>query len=393
MKTNSQKTLITIAAFGAFFLFGFLDNLKGPTIPFIIKDLNINYSLIGNILFIQYVGFFTATIVAGMLSFRYGLKNTLLAALFLLFIGLFLTSSMPFYWILLLSYLALGLGMGTVEIAGNSTIVLLHQEKKGMLLNLLGSLHGLGAMLVPVYAGALLSNHVSWRIVFAICLIPVFVLIIYLLWVKFPKQETEKGQSLLELARTAFSPEMIWHYIAICFYVAVEIGVAAWIVEYLNKVKGQPLFFSSVSLSIYFGLVTGGRFLGGFIVDRVGHLRILFWVITGSLISLIIGIYGSNNLAFFIPLTGLFFSIIFPTLTASFTNIQKPEIEKYLGILFTFAGIGGMIGPWLIGLFGDLIQLSNSIAILIVYTVIMLVAIIFLLLMKKSESPTISKTN
>jgi MFS transporter, FHS family, glucose/mannose:H+ symporter len=383
---NNQKILVTIGTFAAFFLFGTLDNLKGPAIPFIIKELGINYSLMGNVLGLQYIGFFIATLIAGVAIFKFGLKAILLAAFALSFSGIGLTAGLPVYGVLLLAFLLLGLGLGMLEIAGNSAIVLLHNKKKGMFLNLLGSFHGVGSMLVPIYAGALLSANISWRIVFSLCLIPIIMIILYLTLIRFPKQEKTKADPIFTLAKSAFYPEMCWYYVAIGCYVAAEIGLASWIVEYLYKIKGQPLFYSSISLSIYFGLITGGRILGSVIVDKIGHLPILFWAASGAILSLALGIYGPSQLGFFLPVTGFFFSIIFPTITASFTNIQKPNIEKYLGFLFTFAGIGGMIGPWLIGVLGDLLRLSNSISMLIVYSLLMMIALLILQFEKNSSA-------
>ena len=44
-------SLLTAGAFFAFLVFGFADNLKGPTIPALLDDLNYNYSLGGTLLF------------------------------------------------------------------------------------------------------------------------------------------------------------------------------------------------------------------------------------------------------------------------------------------------------------------------------------------------------
>ena len=44
--------LLTVGGFYAFFIFGFLDNLKGPTLPVLLRDLNFSYSQ-GGILLIR----------------------------------------------------------------------------------------------------------------------------------------------------------------------------------------------------------------------------------------------------------------------------------------------------------------------------------------------------
>ncbi|MCX6069040.1 MAG: hypothetical protein NT121_25385 [Chloroflexi bacterium] len=46
MTTSTRNTiwLLTAGAFFAFFVFGFSDNLKGPVLPALLQDLQINYA-------------------------------------------------------------------------------------------------------------------------------------------------------------------------------------------------------------------------------------------------------------------------------------------------------------------------------------------------------------
>ncbi|HOJ77821.1 MAG TPA: MFS transporter [Bacillota bacterium] len=386
MNNKLQTTLIIIGSFFIFFMFGFLDNLRGPLIPEIIKDLNLRYSLIGNMLFMQYIGFLAATIGTGFLSYKFGLKPILTIALALLFAGIALIAGIPQYFILIITFLILGLGLGLLEIACHNIIILSISQKIGMFLNLLGVCYGIGSMLAPLYAGSLLSNGISWQNIYAICLLPIGILLLYHILIRFPKFDQKQEPSILSLITTAFSSEMFWHYLGLCSYTAAEIGIAVWIVEYLNEIKGYNLFYSSLALSVYFGLITVGRLIGSFFVDRIGHLKMLLLVSVSAIFSITIGIYGPTQLAFLLPFTGFFFAIIFPTITASFTNIKKPNIQNYLGFLFTFSGIGGMIGPWLIGVLGDRYQLANSMAVLILYLMILVITVGILFFLERKTN-------
>jgi len=75
---ESSVTLLTVVCFFAFFIFGFTDNLKGPTLPVILSELDFNYGIGGNILFGLYLGFLIATLITGILADRFGLKVVLL---------------------------------------------------------------------------------------------------------------------------------------------------------------------------------------------------------------------------------------------------------------------------------------------------------------------------
>jgi FHS family glucose/mannose:H+ symporter-like MFS transporter len=136
-------------------------------------------------------------------------------------------------------------------------------------------------------------------------------------------------------------------------YVAAEIGIGSWLVEFLQKAKGQSVLRSSFFLSLFFGGMTVGRFVGSFFVERIGYLRIMLYVSIASVVCLALGTFAPPALAFFLPLTGLFFSIIFPTITAAVSDLHTENMGTILGLLFTFAGVGGMLGPWIMGFLSD----------------------------------------
>ncbi|MBK7456014.1 MAG: MFS transporter [Anaerolineales bacterium] len=90
MQNKPSKTtiiLLTAGCFLSFFVFGFTDNLKGPTLPAMIADLNISYGMSGNIFFGQYFGFLITSFIAGLLADKFGLKTVLIFAGVLLALG------------------------------------------------------------------------------------------------------------------------------------------------------------------------------------------------------------------------------------------------------------------------------------------------------------------
>ena len=78
MKLSQRQVWgITIGCFLSYFLFRFIDNLRGTTIPAILKDVEFNYSKGGTIIFSKYNGFFLATLFAGLLADLLGKKFSL----------------------------------------------------------------------------------------------------------------------------------------------------------------------------------------------------------------------------------------------------------------------------------------------------------------------------
>ncbi|MEI6290894.1 MAG: MFS transporter [Chloroflexota bacterium] len=382
---KSSVWILTIGAFFAFFVFGFSDNLKGTTLPAIIQDLHISYSVGGSILLGAYLGFIAATTITGFLADSIGHKAVLVIAGFCLGIGAagYTFFSTPLF--LSLSISILGFGLGSLELGCNALIVELRGGDKGKYLNLMAVLHGLGSTLAPLYAGWMLSARYSWRSVYGWDLIPIIILIIYFLFTTFPASKSKPNEKIdfTHIAKIAFTGEMIWYYIIITLYVCIEIGLSSWMVEYLQSNRHFSISSSSQALAIYFGLIMLGRFIGSFIVERLGYLQSTFYAMLGAITCVALALFGPQYFAYFLPGCGLFLSIIFPTITASVSDSHKNNMNSILGIFFTFAGLGGALGPWIIGFASDHGGLPVGFSLNLVFGILTAFSILLLMIMKK----------
>lgn len=378
--------LLTAACFFAFFLFGFTDNLKGPTLAPMLAELNINYGTGGNIFFSQYVGFLIATLITGILADRFGLKLVIVSAGICLFIGVSGYSALKTAALLSASLFIIGLGLGAFELGPNATIVNLFKEKKGLYLNLMGVMHGLGATLSPLFAGWLLNQGTLWRTVYRWDLVLIAIFILFAIFLRFPKTEEKSSLDFKGITKIAFKDQMPLYYFIIMLYVAAEVGFASWVVIYLQDIKGISIAFSSQLLAIFFALIMVGRLLGGFFVQRFGYLRSI--LIASFISTLCIGIGIFTNLYYFLPLTGFFFSIMFPTITAAVSDTHHEKINTLLGVLFTFAGLGGVIGPWIVAWASEIFGLQIGFSIILALTLLMAVCIFILFRKNNYEQNT-----
>lgn len=90
--------LITYGAFFSFFLFGFIDNIKGPTIPALLADLNFSYAQGGTLVFGAYIGFLIATLLTGPLSDIAGKKAVILVCCLCFFVGINAYAGFSAFW-------------------------------------------------------------------------------------------------------------------------------------------------------------------------------------------------------------------------------------------------------------------------------------------------------
>lgn len=370
-RTTSSLWWLTAATFFGFFVFGFTDNLKGPSLPELLDDLAINYSTGGTILLGSYIGFMVASFFTGLLAEARGVKNVLGLAAVMLLIGVGGFSFAGSAVVLTLFMFFQGFGMGALELGCNALIIQLHPTNKGRYLNLLTVMHGLGATLAPLYAGRLLANGTSWRLVFRWDVALVILLTLFVALLRFPGRSAPESKSLKlrELRGIAFSRTQLLFYGTMIGYVAVEVGIGAWLVEYLQQVHQFGVRESSWALSIFFGLIIVGRLAGSLLVDRIGYLRAVVLAMGCASLSIGIGLFLPQAF-WMLPLSGLFLSLIFPTVTAALSNIFTNNLNAILGLLFTFSGIGAIFGPWMVGLVADRAGIQSGFSLILIFAVL-----------------------
>jgi fucose permease len=356
MLDPKNTRLLTAGVFFAFFVFGFSDNLKGPVLPALLDDLRLNYALGGAILMSLYIGFMIASLSTGLLADTIGLKVVLVLAGISLALGVAGFTFFTLAPILAVSMAILGFGLGSIELGGNALTVILHAEDKGRYLNLMAVTHGLGSMAAPYYAGRMLAAGYSWRVIYRWDLVLVAVFIACFSTASIPKRENTGKDNLdfWHIGKVAFSPALLVYYFINLVYVATELGLASWMVEYLQKIVGHDVGRSTQSLSVFFGLVMVGRFIGSFVVEKAGYLLCILLASAFACICLAISLYDPARYWWLLPASGFFLSIIFPTIIASVSSTYKEHANSILGLLFFFAGFGGIIGPWLVGIASDL---------------------------------------
>lgn len=379
---------ITAGCFLSYFLFGFIDNLKGPVLPALLADADFNYSDGGTIVFSEYTGFFAATFLAGLLSDLFGKKFTLILSGICLIFGVvgYASSSSLIFFIVFIFFI--GLGLGSLELSGSNIISGVHVKNSGRYLNLLNAFYGAGSVLTPVLAGILLNSGISWRAVYRYSLMVIIPVTLYFMTMRLPREEMKhkpaEKSGFRDIIQTVSRKEVILMYIVIFAYVAAEICMATWMVEFLQISKHISAAGSSIYFSVYFACMTAGRLLGSLFVDRIGHVKSLLIFSSMAALCLAFGIFGPQTAAFFLVLTGFCFSIIFPTATAVVTGYSSGSSGTLLGLFFAFGGLGGMTGPWLTGIMNDLLGLKWGMSVNIIFCAVIMITLIILRRIKPS---------
>lgn len=356
----AEKYMLTIGSVLSLLVFGLFDSLKGSTISSLLGEMELSYSLGGVIVMGQYAGYFAATFLAGRMLDHFGHKRTLVFAGICMLAGVTGYGASSVIPLLLVSIFSIGMGLGTFELSGSNIITVYYPEKKGRYLNILTAIAGIGAIFSPVIVSGLFRVGFSWRMVYYLGLVVLIPVTVYFLLIKNPSPygtgqtedpaDEKTGRGIpVSFCRYDF----LLMYLVNFLYMAAEMGIATWIVEFYMKEGMYSSAEGTKFLSLFYIGITLGRIVGSVFVDRLGRLNSVLLSSAGACLCILMGISGSPALGVCVAASGIFCSVVFPTATAVISGFPEGDSGRVQGFYFACGGLGGMFGPWIMGIMSD----------------------------------------
>jgi fucose permease len=226
------------------------------------------------------------------------------------------------FWILFSGAVALGIGNGLIEAAGNPMIAALYPDRKTVKLNHFHAFFP-GGMVVGALLGWIMSQIGQtavldlghWTTHIAIIYIPILIYGFMLLPLKFPKTETaEAGVPVMEVLRYTFTHPLVLLLIVIKMVtLSLELGPMRWIPDVLeNAGMHGMLVFAWLT-----GLMAVLRLFAGPFVERLAPTGMLFLaaIFTGlGLILFSVFETGAFKLMFAATIFAFGVAFFFPTM-------------------------------------------------------------------------------
>ncbi len=174
------------------------------------------------------------------------------------------------------AYFILYLGNGMLEIGLAIIAARLFTKNTGTMLNLSHFFYGLGSTVAPIVAAQIMGWEISatvlgWREMYMIMLAISLLPIIPIVFSRFPKEDGTESEDRTSFKKLAKDPIAWLIVFALTMGVTTELGMAAWLVNYLVRVSAWTLDDASVMLSIFFFSFMLARLLLGPVTDRLGY--------------------------------------------------------------------------------------------------------------------------
>ncbi len=359
MLANRRSTLLLAIIYLGFISLGLPDGTFGLAWPAIYPELSLPIGLAGTIMIF-------ATLISGFSGFmsgrvisKLGTGPVMLISCILTGGGLLAMGHAQSGLMLFLICIPLGIGAGAVDSGLNSFVA---RHYSGRHMNWLHACWGIGATAGPLFMGYAISNLGGWRVGYwsisgvQLTLAALF-LITLSLWKFVPTREhadlSEDGKAALPI-RSANSTAGYLSMLSFVLYVGVETMTGLWIGSILIVGHGFSPETASVCTASFYGSITGGRILVGFIVDKLGNRRLITAGMLLALAGSLIFVFASSPALVFIALVmiGGGYAPVYPCLMHEVPRRFAPDqvqivIGRQTGASYIGAAIMPVMGGWL----------------------------------------------
>ncbi|MFC4404784.1 MFS transporter [Gracilibacillus xinjiangensis] len=347
-------TLLLIVVFGGFSIFGISENIKGPALPNMQLELNLSDGNLGLLLAINSFSFLIACTFTSWLIDKIGTKVTSILTFLLMAVsGLFIYLSSNFLS-LAGGYFLLYLGNGMLEIGLAIIAARIFTRNTGTMLNLSHFFYGLGSTVAPILAAQMMGWEISstilgWRGMYMIMLSLSLLPLVPVTLSRFPKGETEETNERTSIKKLAKDPIAWLIVFSLSMAVTAELGIAAWLVNYLVKVSEWNLADASGMLSIFFFTFMLARLLLGPVTDRFGYTKsIITFSFFAGIISMI-PIFAGDRFAILFAIAGFGIGPIYPTMMALLAKKYANGTDTAITFTVTLIGVATVLSNLLIG--------------------------------------------
>ncbi len=287
----------------------------------------------------------------------------------------------PFFALLMLFAIPLGFGQGAVD-TGMNFYVAKHYTSRDM--SWLHCCWGLGASCGPLLMTMILTHGWSWRAGYSVIGgIQLMLAVVFLLTLSLWSDESVQTSrdSADEFPKKVHYDLRFWCCPVMFFlYCGIEFSMGLWLYTFLTQCRAFSAEQAGYAVAGYWAMLTGGRFLIGFVANRLGNRRqIRISMSLGFLSGLLLLIPGNSMLTLFAAgLTGFAFASFYPAMMhAAPERFDDATAATVIG----YQGGAGMLGTAIIPAGFGYLAAKTSFALLPV-VVIGITGCIFLLQLK-----------
>lgn len=357
MKTGKKNLFIILISYLSFISLGLPDGLLGVSWPYISARHQVPLDSLGILLISFVAGYLLTSTTSGKLLTKISLGLLLTLSCCVTGVSLLAFAFSDYWFLIIVASFFLGSGGGAIDTSINTFA---SSRFSASTINWLHAFYGIGATSGPFIITWMLVMDNGWYNGYiVVAIVQITLSLIFVMTLKFwkvtsdPQKPTQPTGSFAESIRLPF----VWITIFIFFlYSGLEIGVGQWLFTILTESRNIAAAQAGLWTSAYWGSLTLGRIIFGFILTRLP----VHGVIIGALIGIVTGSFilllnASSHISLMaIILIGFSNAPVFPCLiSVTPKRVGLKHTANIIGFQISAAMVGGALLPALAGLLTD----------------------------------------
>ncbi len=379
-----RNYIIVLLIFLAFFVISFLTNILGALNPSVSSSYGLNETMAGFLPFSFFIAYGVMSIPAGFMMEKYGEKKMIILGFALALLASLLFAGIPSFGVFMFSLFTIGTGMAILQVVINPLLRAAGGEENYAFTSVVAQLiFGAASFVSPQVYSWLVTNidktvdqqssfirfmsdivpsDKTWVSIYWIFAILSFLMILLVLFTKFPKVELQEDEkvgtkdSYLSLFKNR---TVILFFFGIFAYVGVEQGISYWMSKFLQTYHGiDPETTGASAVGNFWGLMTIGGIIGLLLLKFLDSKIVLKLFTSLAVISLAVALFGPAETSLYaFQVSGFFLAVMYPIIFSLALNSLDKHHGAFAGILVS--GImGGAIVQLIIGFISDLTSLK-----------------------------------
>lgn len=380
-REDIMYSLLLAIIYIAFISLGLPDSLLGSAWPVMHEGLGVPVSYAGAVTMIIAGGTIVSSLSSDRLTRKFGTGLVTAVSVLMTALALFGFSVSGEFWMLCLWAIPYGLGAGAVDAALNNYVAL-HYASRHM--SWLHCFWGVGASISPYIMSFALAGGHGWssgyryvsiiQIVLSVCLFASLPL-----WKQSHTQKTEEKveAKALSFGQMLKIPGVVSVLILFFGYCALEQTTGLWASSYLVDYRDVSAETAAQFASLFFLGVTFGRFLCGFVADRLGDrtlIRVGILTAAVGVVLVLLPVQADLSALAGLIIIGFGCAPIYPSIIhATPFNFGKENSQAIIGIQMASAYVGATFMPPLFGVVASYVGIWLYPLYLMVFAVLMLI--------------------
>ncbi|HXG64201.1 MAG TPA: MFS transporter [Blastocatellia bacterium] len=366
MRKHTTGLLLVGLTYLGFVSLGLPDGLLGVAWPSIRAYFNLPLDALGALLVMFTTGYLASSFFSGRLLARMNVGSLLALSCLATAVSLLGYALTPWWSAMVALGLISGLGAGAID-AGLNTYAATHFSARSV--NWLHACYGVGAAIGPVIMTYVLMADRPWQLGYGIvgawqlALAACFGLT-RAWWPDTNAMQNAETPSPLAPA-SSFSTlrlPVAWLSVAVSFvYTGIEAAAGAWAYSLFTEARAIPPGAAGMWISVYWGGLTAGRLLSGFIVGFLSVRLLLRLCALGIILGAALMWLNITDLLSFLGLglMGLSSAPVFPSLIATTPGrLGEAHTSNGVGFQIAAAVLGQSLLPTLVGVLADKLGLE-----------------------------------